>query len=136
MLDFLKDLIVQEQRRQHGLFIEGIDLEAYLEKIDRNAEIITHIIRGECAGFVVFYCNDTASNIAFITLILVSPQFRGAGVATELLSAVFSVIKKRGFKSCDLQVKKNNTSAISLYENKGFRIVRDDESSYFMTARI
>lgn len=116
----IKSLIKAEQKRQQNRFIETDDLNSYLLKIQNNAEFITHYIAGQCAGFIAFYCNDEAKELAFITLVLLAPEFRGRGLAKNLINYTLEYCSKNGFKKCRLQVRKDNCSAIKLYENCGF----------------
>lgn len=129
----IKALIRSEQKRQHNRFIETDDLNSYLLKIQNNAEFITHYITGQCAGFIAFYCNDEAKELAFITLVLLAPEFRGRGLAKNLINYTLDYCKKNGFKKCGLQVRKDNFSAIKLYEKCGFIIESDNDEKILMS---
>lgn len=116
-------LIREEQVRQAGRFIEGVDLDAYLAKLGERAEIVTDSVDERYRGFVAFYCNDLAARRAFITLVLVDPRDRGQGVGRALVGRVLDMVKARGFTSCELEVGPANAAARSLYEGLGFRLV-------------
>lgn len=128
----IEDLVYAEQKHQNGRFLENIDIERYLLKIKNESEILMHQIEGHCAGFVAFYCNDHNTLEAYITLVLTNPKFRGLKIAKTLLSATLSSIKKRGFKSCTLEVKNENYRAIKLYQELGFCEYAQKESSKLM----
>ena len=128
-IDFL---VRSEQAAQGGRLVQGISIDEYLIKIKEKAEFLFHYIDGRCAGFVAFYCNDRRSEEAFITLLLVSPDFRGMKVASALLEGVFSLARSRGFATCQLEVNNDNYPALNLYEKFGFRSVLSEGSKVRM----
>ena len=123
--DAIKALILEEQQRQAGRFINTTDLQAYLQKLDAHAEVLSDTDGARCRGFVAYYCNDLQTRRAFITLVLVSPQDRGSGVGRALVSRVLDVCRERGFASCGLEVRADNAAAIALYESLGFTPVSE-----------
>jgi ribosomal protein S18 acetylase RimI-like enzyme len=120
----IRSLILAEQARGGG-FIEDVDLDTYLAKLGASAEILSDIIAGRCRGFVAFYCNDTATRQAYITLVLVDPQDRGTGLGGALVSGVLEIARRRGFTSCRLEVATRNTAAHAIYLSLGFRVVEE-----------
>jgi len=56
--DQIKSLILEEQARQNGLFIQHVDMDTYLAKLGEKAEIVSDSTGGRCRGFVAFYCNN------------------------------------------------------------------------------
>lgn len=129
----IKDLVNAEQKRQKNNFIKTDNIDRYLLKIQKYAEIITHYKSGQCAGFIAFYCNDKNKKIAFITLFLIDPQFRGEGVANSLMSYTLFFCKTRGFEKCKLKVRKDNHVAIKFYENFGFKLERYIDENLLMS---
>jgi ribosomal protein S18 acetylase RimI-like enzyme len=123
--DAVRALIVDEQQRQAGQFISGVDLDAYLEKLGAHAEILVNSTPDRCRGFVAYYCNDTATRRAYITLVLVHPDDRGAGIGRTLVGCVLSLARQRGFLSCRLEVGRDNRFARDLYSSLGFRVIED-----------
>lgn len=128
----IEALIREEQLVSKGNFINSINIEDYLDKIRSKAEFFTYYVKGECAGFVAFYCNDPFKKNAFITLVLVSSRFRRQGISKILLSSVLSFCKLREFKNCSLEVRKNNFSAMKVYSSLGFKVVEEDEEKSIM----
>jgi len=53
--------------------------------------------------------------------IAVFPEYRGKGVATALLNALFGEAGRRGGEFLSLEVRPSNTAAVRLYEKLGFR---------------
>lgn len=132
----IQKLIKDEQKIQSNHFIDTTDLDEYLIKIQNNAEFITHYSEGRCAGFVAFYCNDKQKHLAFITLVLLAPEFRGNSIARDLILYALSFCKRRKFQKCGLEVRKGNYSAIKLYESCGFNVERETIDSLIMSAHL
>jgi ribosomal protein S18 acetylase RimI-like enzyme len=121
----IRSLILDEQARLDNQFIEGVDLESYLRKLGDTAEILSDCVAGRCRALVAFYCNDTTTRQAYITLVLVDPGHRGAGLGRALVGGVLDIARRRGFTSCRLEVAKRNDAARAMYDAIGFRVVED-----------
>lgn len=118
--DSITTLILEEQARQAGRFIEGVDLDAFLQKLGERAELVSEADGRRCRGFVAFYCNNLDTRRAFITLVLVAPQDRATGLGRTLVSRVLDICRDRGFSACGLEVRSDNTAAIAMYAGLGF----------------
>jgi ribosomal protein S18 acetylase RimI-like enzyme len=116
----IRALILEEQHRQAGRFIETPDLQAYIQKLDEQAEILSDSEGSRCRGFVAYYCNDRATRQAFITLVLVAPEDRGAGLGKALVLGVCEICRHRGFDTCRLEVRADNDAALAMYRSLGF----------------
>jgi ribosomal-protein-alanine N-acetyltransferase len=57
-----------------------------------------------------------------ITNIAVHPEWRGAGVATMLITELLKTARGKGANRFTLEVRVNNEPAISLYKKFGFRV--------------
>lgn len=123
LTDAIKSLIRDEQSRQSGRFIEGVELEAYLGRLDEHAEVEDDVADGRCRGFVAFYCNDTVSKRAFITLVMVAPEDRSTGLGRTLVTRVLGVCRGRGFATCQLKVRDDNAAALAMYQSLGFATI-------------
>ncbi|MOA33132.1 ribosomal-protein-alanine N-acetyltransferase [compost metagenome] len=55
-------------------------------------------------------------------------------IAKNLVKMALVSAKKRGFKTCALEVKNDNQSAIKLYESLGFSDFEQKETSKIMKA--
>lgn len=128
----IEDMIREEQKLKGKDFIDVGNLNNYIDKIKNKAELIAHIVEGVCVGFIAFYANDEAKENAFITMVMIRSDMRGRKIAGSLLTAVLENLKSRGFKFCNLEVRTNNTNAIKLYENFGFKIKSINSNSIFM----
>lgn len=63
----------------------------------------------------------TLKKWALVTRLYVSPEFRGQGVARQLMQQLFSTAANDGASKIGLQVDVENIAALALYESMGFR---------------
>ncbi len=132
LTDSIKSLILEEHARERRRFLDDVDIDRYLAKLDAHAEIVSDSISERCRGFVAFYCNDIETKQAFITLVLVDPRDRGLGLGRALVACVLSVARHRGFTSCRLEVGKGNQVAYHMYLSQGFQVVEDRDRTYLL----
>ena len=121
--DAIRALIEEEQRRQNGHLVEGIELDQYLKKLGDFAELVSDSVAGRCRGFVAFYCNDESTKQAYITMVLVAPEHRRLGIGSALVSCVLDLARRRGFTTCRLEVAESNADAFAIYSALGFVLV-------------
>jgi ribosomal protein S18 acetylase RimI-like enzyme len=136
LTEAIKTLILEEQARQAGRFVEGVDLETYLRKLDEHAEVVTDSLAGRCRGFVAFYCNDMTTRQAYVSLVLVDPQDRATGLGRRLVSEVLEICRQRGFVSCRLEVRKDNVAALGMYRALGFAPVAERANADVLELRL
>lgn len=134
--DQIVTMILEEQSRQGGRFIQGVEIGPYLAKLGEKAEIVSDSLGGRCRGFVAFYCNDMNTRKAFITLVLVDPRDRGLGLGQALVAFVLNVARLRGFTACQLEVAKTNQVAYNMYVSQGFRLVEERGGMYLLETRL
>ena len=76
---------------------KGSDL--LLNKWKNNAYIVEVTSdTGDVIGVSVFYCNNTVSKEAFITLIAIDPDARRCGIGSKLLTYTHKYCNELGFK--------------------------------------
>ncbi len=92
----------------------------YFLKIDQYSEFIKYYYQDSLAGFISCYCNNYESRQAFVTLVLVSKQYRGLGAGKKLFLELFQYLKNSGFLKCTLEVRSDNINALNLYRSLGF----------------
>ena len=80
----------------------------------RKNDLFVFMNEGEVAGYILWLKRKTYYRLYSLG---VSKQFRGKGIAKELLSYSFERLKSPSYT---LEVKTTNESAISLYEKFGF----------------
>ncbi|MGH9879538.1 MAG: GNAT family N-acetyltransferase [Nitrososphaerales archaeon] len=125
-------LICEEQVRQRGNFVPND--EGYLQKLSDKAECISHYSPDGISGFVFFYCNEEEKFSSYISLLMVAHKSRKNGIGAALVRCVLTLTKQRGFNRCCLEVRKENSAAIKLYESMSFRTIEDRGEKYLMEA--
>ncbi|WP_180134910.1 GNAT family N-acetyltransferase [Acinetobacter sp. YH12070] len=101
--------------------------ENYFLKIDQNAEFLKHYCDENLAGFIACYCNNYESRRAFISLVLIDKLYRGKGISKKIFSQLFTLLKEKDFKSCSLEVRRDNVNALNLYKSLGFKSVESTD---------
>lgn len=97
-----------------------VDLDHYAVKIRGAANIAFAEIDNEPAGILSMYANNFETRAAFISIVSVSPKFRGCGVGATLISQAINRARDIGMNSIILKVLSSNKIAISLYKSFGF----------------
>lgn len=109
--------------------------EEFLEKIySKGITVIAY--NRECIGFCTFYANDMVKKEMYITLIAVKSKYQGLHIGKSLLKVSIEDAKRRGMKSCVLEVQKDNESAIRFYKINGFQTFRETETSYYLKKQL
>ena len=97
---------------------------------------------GEIAGYISFI-TSRRHNTGRIYSIAVSPNHRGTGIADALMDESIGYALEKKLRAIFLEVRTDNTTAIKLYEKKGFAVhsvkqkyYKDGASAYGMTLRI
>lgn len=130
----IKNAIIDEARNNSNFISDSINLDTYLSKIENFAMFHSTFSQNSLHGFIAFYANDSQNYCGFITMIIVSEQHRGNGVATCLITSACNTMLTLGMKECCLEVQKYNLSAINLYKNLGFTIVdkKSNDKVFYM----
>lgn len=104
------------------------DINTYASKIENLADTIEAWVKDVLIGLIAVYCNDLDSRQAYITSVSVKEQYAGMGIASTLLKMCIQHVKKAGFVKIDLDVHEKNDQAIILYEGRGFKPIRTNNS--------
>lgn len=104
-----------------------VNIEEYVTKIMNNAELVVDINQA-LRGLVVLYCNDTVNHKAYISLCGVRKEFRGKGIARNLMIKAIEIARNSGMKI--LGIHSNNIVAIKLYKSLGFITKEFGEREY------
>ncbi len=86
------------------------------------AKVGGHCI-GYCGFWVAYDCGD-------ITNIAVHPDYRRRGIGSMLVSSMLSLARREGLASMNLEVRKSNIAAQSLYSKYGFEIAGTRKGYY------
>lgn len=63
--------------------------------------------------------------------ISVYKEYRGMGIGTSLMKDMCSLLQKHGCRQVSLSVQKENYAA-KMYQNLGFRVVKENQEEYIM----
>lgn len=72
----------------------------------------------EVAGYVIAF---NLGEDAELLNIAVHPDYRGRGLAGQMLDAVLIELRARGVRNAFLEVRESNKAARGLYDSRGFR---------------
>lgn len=81
-------------------------------------------------GFAAFYCNNSKSGIAFLSMIIVNSGYRKRGIGINLLNMVLLKCIECKMNFIELEVDKSNYEAISFYKKNNFLCVAQSSNSY------
>jgi len=90
------------------------------------AEIDGQIVGAAWARIIPAYGNldDKTPELAISIL----PEFRGRGIGTDLMNALFEILRKRGFARTSLSVQQNNP-AVRFYQRLGY-VITDEKTDH------
>ena len=106
-------------------FSTYVNIQEYLAKLERYAEILLAINGNGILGVMAFYCNNVTEGLAYITYLAVQRNCRGKGIGEKLLMKCIDMAKAAGMKSMQTRTWKGNYPVIALYEKYGFRKIRE-----------
>lgn len=113
--------------------IEDVDLMAFAQKIRTNAVTIEAYSSTIFVGLCACYMNDLATRTAYITHIAIVPAYQGRGYSRQLLEHTIATARARGFVRLNLEVLKDNTPALHLYQSHHFTIIEDHAAKWLMS---
>ncbi len=102
-----------------------------------NRVVFIFKIDGEFIGEIayVFDMNDSDYTIPdkriYISRLIVKKEYRNQGIGGILIDYILEQIKEMGYKEATIGVDKDNTSALHLYQKKGFtNVIFDGKDEY------
>lgn len=84
------------------------DLKRYAAKLFRYAENFILTDSNKEIGFVSFYGNDDENQVIYLTIIAISPRFKGHGFGTAALDYLEKFGREHDRKKIKLEVDKDN----------------------------
>ena len=94
---------------------------AQFNKLDKIKEAVVAYIDEEAVGSGAL--RAYTAEIAEIKRMFVKPQFRGRGIAQNILAALETWAKELNFSACILETGKKQPEAISLYQTAGYTFI-------------
>ena len=123
------DLVMKElEDNPTFLPFAGEERTDFFLKLDQNAEFLKYYFDDNLAGFIACYCNNYETRRAFISLVLIDKLYRGKGISKKIFSQLFTLLKEKDFKTCSLEVRRDNVNALNLYKLLGFECVESSDS--------
>ena len=83
----------------------------------------------ELSGLIAAYCNDRATNVAYISHVGISNRYRNKGLGASLLKYSIESIKSLAFKTIKLEVDAQNTIALKIYAQAGFTVDKTNDEN-------
>ncbi len=103
------------------------DLQKYFGSLDPSMHEQNLIFLAEVDGATVGKAElvvappTSPPQIGYIKRVVVHPEYRGQGIARQLMQALIAFSREQRINFLDLHVFENNLSAIRLYESLGFQ---------------
>ncbi len=99
---------------------EQVEIKSYAAKIFEKAVTFEAWYEGVLVGLIAAYFNDEQRRFGYITTVSSLAEYRGRGIATELLRQCIHYAQEHGFKEIQLEVHKDSGAARRLYSKAGF----------------
>lgn len=109
-----------------------VDIDAYANKLFKFATNFSVHDSGRLVGLMSVYCNDEVNRIAFGSMLAVASTHRVYGIGPNLIKATLDFLKKKSFKSFQLEIYKTNPRVVTLYKRMKFMIFKETENSVFV----
>ena len=100
-----------------------VDLDEMARKFSAFGTVIELEEEGERVGFAAFYHNDRKLRRAFLSMIVVLPEYQGHGCGSRLVTEVEHECVDDGMKILAVEVRTDNERAIRFYKERGFAVV-------------
>ncbi|KAA0700354.1 GNAT family N-acetyltransferase [Neorhizobium sp. P12A] len=118
-------------RATYGDDTPASDLHSYIEKnfsterqeaeiVDPFAAVFLAMADGQVVGYAHVILDGANGSAAFLNRIYVDAEWRGIGLADDLLEAVTGECRERDFASLELTVFERNSRALAFYKRIGF----------------
>lgn len=97
------------------------NLQTYTRKMINNAIVVIAKYNDEDVGFIATYCNDINERKAYITSLSVKKDYQLKHIGKKLVDIAISDSILNNMLIIELEVQKENISAIRFYEKYGFQ---------------
>lgn len=123
-----------------GLFIPSLEkvvnIKSYANKIYNNALIIESWDDNVLVGIIACYANNNKTKEAYITCVCISKEYQGKGISKILFNHLYDILRLKQFLLVSLEVNKENTKALNLYQSQGFKFNLEKVHSYILSKRL
>lgn len=112
-----------------------VKIDEYSRKLINNAIRIEAWSSSTLIGLIAFYIN-VGNSFLFITNVSVLTDFKGFGIAKNLMQELINQSQHSKLKEIKLEVNKSNSNAINLYKFFNFEIENENQDNYLMKKNI
>lgn len=131
-LEILNDFYIKNDECFNPKLSTIVDISSYVNKIHKYANLFTAWDNDALVGIVACYINDINLKNAFITSVIVSPNYQNKKIASNLLRNCIEKIRKKHYERVSLEVYEYNNKARNLYQRFGFIEKNRDENKIEM----
>jgi len=110
----------------------SVNIQEYAKKLFNNSVTFEAWDKLRLVGLVATYFNDTKNHLGFISNVSVSTTYSGKRIASTLMNNCINYAAKHHIKEINLEVNKNSTNAIHLYEKFNFKKTGNKENFVIM----
>ena len=132
--------VLEHLKKCKDNFVPGldkkVDIDVYAKKIMEHAITFEAWDANELIALIAAYFNDKKNNLAFITSVSTMKNYEKMGIASKLLETCIKYAEENRFKEINLQVSRDNMSAIRLYSKFGFIQKENEEGELLMQKKI
>lgn len=100
-----------------------ISLSSYAKKLSSNAVFALATLDSKIIGMTAFYANDIHKKTSYLPVFGVKENYRGMGIASQLLDLTISFLKEKGFQRLSLETWLGSHAQI-FYQRKKFIVER------------
>ena len=111
---------------------ERVTVEEYSKKLFDNSVTFEAWVDNILIGLAAAYFNDAENHSGYITNVSITKDYIGSGIASELMDMCIRYAKQYKVKEIKLEVHKDNSSAIHLYNKFGFIDYKNKDDFMFM----
>jgi len=94
-----------------------------------RSTMLVATLHNRLAAYALLACRK-GSKIARLYSIATDPDFYGQGIGNQLMHAIEDAARARGAATLELEVRKDNTAAIKMYQKHGYMHFDDYEDFY------
>jgi ribosomal protein S18 acetylase RimI-like enzyme len=126
--EFIKQYLQQCDYDFYEPLSQRVDMDTFSSKLCELSTTFIVFKNHEVAGLICTYFYNPKSLKGFITLVHVRSKYRGQHLASKLIDSVKTYATNQGFRSIELFVSKQQSSAYNLYQHHGFEVLAEEKS--------
>lgn len=107
-----------------------ISISIFASKLVEYGKVFVIKENKETLAMISFYCNDTITHKAYLTILSTKERARGKGYARLLITKMISICKEN--KMQHIYCDSVNPIAISLYKSFGFTEYKKEENKSYL----